>query len=281
MATFEKNRLFAELDETKCTLPVKYPGSHMLPIRMLEPYFPFHRHHVSVYGGSSAEILGKRKASYLETYNDLSFLAVNFFLHLRYHLDELVDRINRLPFSKYFFELAKKTLRSTKSTPLDLAEAFVLVGNQSRGNADPAAKNVSWALNYKAHKNTTKWQKLPSILTTVSERFKKVQLTNWSWEQVLEVFDSKETFFTVDPPFFPSTLASTTPLYRHIMTEKDHERLLIKLHAVKGSWILFGYDNPLYQKYLAGNKPFVMERTCNISRSSVRPVRHECAWFKY
>jgi DNA adenine methylase len=253
----------------------------MRTIPQLEPLFPPHRHHVIPFGGMLGELLGKSKPSYLETVNDINRMTVNYYLTLKYDVEGLIARLVDDPYSQAFFQAAKQLLASGRGDSLDLAEAYALVANQSRGNADPTCKSLQWSLAYTSNKTTYRWQHIAPILRAVSGRLRRVQiLDGWPWERVLEMFDSPETLFTCDPPFLPETLRSQTPMYRHRMTASDHERLLITLDGLKASWMLLGYDSKLYRHYV-GQPDIRLDQPVCISAATEKPRCEKCIWIRY
>jgi DNA adenine methylase len=227
------------------------------------------------------ELLAKSKPSYLETINDINRLTVNFYLTLKHDVEALIARLMQDPYSHWFFQRCKELLVSGQGSSLDLAEAYALVANQSRGNADPTCKNLQWSLSYKVNKISHRWEHIDHILRVVSQRLRTVQiLDGWPWERVLKEFDSADTFFSCDPPYLPETLRSQTPMYRHMMTATDHERLLIALHGLKASWMLFGYESELYRHYL-GEPDLRLDQPICISPAISKPRCEKCIWIRY
>jgi len=64
------------------------------------------------------------------------------------------------------------------------------------------------------------------------------------------------------------------------MTAADHERLLIHLHRLKASWMLFGYDCELYRHYLS-MEPLRLIQPVSISPRDTKPRREKCIWIRY
>jgi len=266
----------------RCRLPGKCAGTQARTMPIIEQLMPPHRHHVIPFGGMLGELLGKDKPSLLETVNDRNRLAVNFYMTLKYDVDALIDRLMADPYSQSFFRAAKELLASGNGSSLDLAEAYALVANQSRGNADPTTPGISWSVNYKAAKNTRRWEHIDRTLRIVSQRLRPVQILDaWPWEKVLECYGKhKDVLLTIDPPYHPDTLRSETKMYRHTMTSADHERLLIRLHQLKAAWMLFGYDNELYRHYLP-EPALRLDQPISISAAAKKPRCEKCIWVRY
>lgn len=264
----------------RCRLPGKCAGTQARTMPIVEQLLPPHRHHVVVFGCMLGELLGKDKPSLLETVNDLNRYTTNFYLTLKYDVEALIERLMGDPYSQPFFRAAKEQLARGEGSSLDLAEAYALVANQSFGNADPTVRGVSWGISYRSVKNTRRWEHIDRALRLVAHRLRCVQILDaWPWEKVLDRFDGKDVLFTVDPPYHPDTLRSQTKMYRHTMTAADHERLLIRLHELKASWMLFGYDCELYRHYLP--EPLRLDQPVSISSAKKKPRCEKCIWVRY
>ena len=68
-------------------------------------------------------------------------------------------------------------------------------------------------------------------------------------EQVMTKVDSPDTLHYVDPPYMAST-RTRGKVYRHEMTNDQHNELLKFLQGLEGSVVLSGYANELYDSAL-------------------------------
>lgn len=65
-------------------------------------------------------------------------------------------------------------------------------------------------------------------------------------------------------------------VYRHEMEEADHIALLEALKGVRGSVVLSGYSNPLYQEHLSPWVRVAKDAQAQSNKGSVDRV--ECLW---
>lgn len=63
-------------------------------------------------------------------------------------------------------------------------------------------------------------------------------------------YNHNNVLLYVDPPYVLGT--RTGKIYKHEMTDEDHEQLLKLLLQHSGTVMLSGYDNELYNDYLNG-----------------------------
>ena len=71
-----------------------------------------------------------------------------------------------------------------------------------------------------------------------------MQIENRDALKVIKLWDTKDTFFYCDPPYFNSAMGH----YKGY-TEQDFENLLKVLSEIKGKFILSSYPSELIEKY--------------------------------
>jgi len=249
-------------------------------LREAVPLYPKHNHHVVVFGGTGAELLHS-PISPIETLNDLNGDIVNAFRVARHSMlgPRLRAKLATTAYSRLEFEEALYIIGSGLRDPLWRAWAVLIVGNQARAGIDPTIANVHhWGYGITTPA-TNGWPKLPDTLEALMQRVKKVQLTNWPWEDVLDRFDAPGTFFTIDPPYPFYVRASYKAQYKHEMTDVDHERLLLRLRRLVGKAMIFCYDNPVYRELLADWRCVKVRTRC--MSSPIKGSRTECIWVNY
>lgn len=228
-------------------LPGNYPGSNAILMSRVWPYLPPHDHFVSVFGGIGGEICAKPRYEE-ETLNELNADNINFFRVLRDHTDKLIDRLKWVLYSEVMFNEEVGLLQSGQGDSLRRAVAWAVVANQSRGYKDPTAPGKhTWLLSIKTNSNTRRWANLDKRLRKVADRFRNVQLRNQDWRQCIEETDDIGTLLSVAPPFIRP---ASHKMYKHSMTELEHETMLRRLRAVKGMAVVMTYPHPMYDGIL-------------------------------
>ncbi len=111
-------------------------------------------------------------------------------------------------------------------------------------------------------------------IRTEPERLRQVQIENRPALEVMERFDSGNVFMYLDPPYVLDT--RTRKQYLYEMTDADHENLLEFVLSSKAKIMISGYENGLYQKYLAGWKKVSFS-----AKSAYGAKRTEVIWMNY
>ena len=230
-----------------------YPGGKFRLMRQYLRLFPPHEHFVDVFGGGAAAILGKPR-SRVETFNDLNSAIINVFRVLRdERLDELKHMCRYTPNrSRRMFEEAREIIRDKDADPVRAAWAFLYIASASNGSRNPSVSgSAEYGLVQAPISTITQWENTERKLEMVCRRFKRVRLTNWSWERCLDLLNTPDTLFFLDPSYYPPP-NSHCKLYLHVMSVADHKKMLSRLNEIEGKALLCGYSHPDYERALRG-----------------------------
>jgi DNA adenine methylase len=262
-------------------LPINYPGSKATLMRKIVPLIPDHAHYISVFGGSAADILYKPRSA-LETYNDLNNDLVNMYDVIRDERSRrtLLRMLAVTPYSRHVYETCKDIICTNTTDHVERAWAYIVVSNQGRvGHEAHCSWKSDWSYR-RLRKPMKRWPRLLEVVERVAQRFATVQIECREWEDVLRRYDGDGALFYLDPPYVKST-RSTDRIYRHEMSDSDHERLLITLLGLKGKVILSGYSHALYEAYLGDWRRQAYRVQCMLSTRPKRPERTEVLWMNF
>jgi DNA adenine methylase len=263
-------------------LAFRYPGSKATLMRRgLRRLIPPHEHFVDVFGGTGAVLMNKPRSP-VETFNDLNGDLCNVFTVLQN--DAKRQRLCRLlgytPHSRRMFERCLDLLLRGAGDTVTRAWAYLVVANQARAGLDPTIVLPSaWGYRLKSGRRD-RWPLLPQFLEQVGRRFRDVQIENSSWESILRRYDGTEVLMVLDPPY-PVSVRTSKTLYKHEMTQEDHERLLWAVRRLRALAIVCSYDNALYRRQLAGWRRVRFETFCMISPLATKPPRTETVWMNF
>ena len=273
--------------------PIAWLGGKGRMVTKLLPLIPPHKIYVEPFGGG-ASLLVAREPSAVEVYNDLNSGLVNFFRVLRNK--KQFEKFHRLaaltPFSREEHDLCKATWAGEKD-PVERAHRFFVVARMSFGGIF----DNSWG--YTVHSSSRgmagavgRWLGAVERLPEVSTRLLRVQVEHADAFEVIERYDTPETFFYLDPPYVLSTRKSGG--YEHELDDSQHRRLVELLLRVEGKVLLSGYSNRLYTELEArgwGRRDF--ETVCSASgrtrlngllgtgAAKAKQQRVETVWFNY
>lgn len=235
---------------------IRYHGGKYLLAKWIVAQFPEHRLYVEPYGGGGSVLFRKPRA-YMEVYNDLDTELVNLFAVVRDHGDLLREKLSLTPYSRVEFE---KSYEKTEC-PIELARRTVVKsfmgfgGSAIHATSARAAGFRNSATNGKSTRTSVamEWRSYPNELEKIIERLRGVLIENREAKKVMLSYDSPETLHYVDPPYVPSTRTSCHG-YKHEMSLQDHQELADFLFNLKGTVVLSGYENDLYDQRLIGWK---------------------------
>jgi len=226
--------------------------------------------------GGAGWVLFKKQPSKVEVYNDLNKDLVNLFRQIRDNYDRLSWMLYWTLHSRdMYYESLKKLKNRDFKDDIERAYHTAVVYTQCfRGKA-----GAGWAYHVK---RVTSSRAFLNRLPSIRERLSNVQIECRDFQEVIETYDSENTLFYIDPPYFGKEKE-----YPVEFTEKDHIRLYETLKEVKGKWLLSYYPHPkileLYKDYVIHERQTVIHSkgiTKN-SRSKERPKVKEILIMNY
>jgi DNA adenine methylase len=165
----------------------------------------------------------------VEIYNDINKDVVNLLLCLKEHTLELISELSMMPYSRWLYEQLIGVLDEPFEVPNVERAAKYFFLNQStfsgirRPSLGDWSHSTTRALGMKHGFNN---------LLLCAQRLFNVQIENRSYEYALEHYDSPDTFFYVDPPYYETDNVFVD------FTLEQHEELRNRLAKLQGSWLL-------------------------------------------
>lgn len=227
--------------------PFIYFGGKSILASRIAALLPAHGHYVEPYCGSLAVLLEKR-ASGMETINDLDGAVVAFWRVLRDQPAELARMCALTPHSLAEFDGAEDV-----DAPCgDLEQARRVWVRLTQGRTG-TLRSTGWRHFVEpggsAHGMPEYLSAYVGRMHDAAERLHHVSLENRPALELIEWYGrSPNVLLYVDPPYLRSTRSSGA--YRHEMTEDDHRDLAKALQQVKASVVLSGYPSDLYDREL-------------------------------
>lgn len=207
---------------------------------------PSHKVYVEPFGGAAHVIAQKSRINH-EVYNDIDGIVVNFILQAIERKEDLIERLEALPYSRELYERWKK--EELPRDPFEKAVRFFYLNRSgiSRGNANEVS-NTGWRHSTKSGQNPAMgYLNACKLIDVFSERMRGVMIENQDFRTIIQKYDSEEVLFYVDPPY-----VGREKYYAGGFTEKDHIELAELLNKVKGKVILSYYEDPLIDRLYEG-----------------------------
>lgn len=228
---------------------LKWPGAKWTEqvIGPIVENMPPHRCYVSLFFGSGGDLFNKAPAA-CEVVNDLDDDVVNFFEVLRETPTELAEVVSLTPWSRREWELAKR--RDDEPSKLERARRFIARMNQSHGQRPGC---TGWRHDGPARSSsfTLQWHALPERIASAAERLRKVQIECRPALDILRRYAGADVLVFADPPYLAEVRKGRKIYRKEMMSEGEHEDLLVGLRAHPGMVSLTHYRCPLYDELLS------------------------------
>lgn len=246
--------------------PLEWHGGKYCLASKIIDLMPKHLHYVEPHGGRLAILLNKdpfdprhqwgtknHEQGISEVVNDIYGPLQNFWDVLK---DEaafvaLQRILDAMPFSEVDFEWAADRLYPLTDPDPEAAAAFFVRCRQSRaGNFKGFATLSRTRTRRNRNEQSSAWLNAIEGLKNVHARLRGVVILCRDALGVIRQQDGAETLHYLDPPYLPSTRTSIDA-YEHEMSEEDHRQMLETIVECKGSVMLSGYHNKLYDSFLS------------------------------
>ncbi|WP_144900875.1 DNA adenine methylase [Halobellus captivus] len=178
-----------------------YPGGKSRFASWILEQVPEHRCFVEVFGGAAGVLANKEPGtSTVEVYNDRDGDLVQFFEVLRDRCEELVEWLDRVPYSRELHEeWAHKFFNGYRpADEIKRAGQFFYLRYSQWGSK--YSKQAGFGTSKVSSRALTYSNKIDR-LDEFAERFAEVVIENLDWADLFEKYDSDETVFYCDPPY--------------------------------------------------------------------------------
>lgn len=198
----------------KSNSPFRYPGGKFYARRLILDLLPAHQIYCEPFAGGASIFFAKREAS-LSILNDLDAEVINTMLHIRDHVEELIDLLDGVEATK----TAHAFYKNEYAPGNDLERAFRWYYlNRTSYSGIMRRENCYWGFGEKYSMRPENWG--PHLRTT-SDKLQSAELRSEDFETTIETLPD-DCFLFVDPPYYD---ADQQKFYNCTFTRKDHERL--------------------------------------------------------
>jgi DNA adenine methylase len=249
---------------------IKYfGGKSFLARRIIEHLADCHTY-VEPFAGGLNVLINKCKSSQ-EIVGDLNTELIHLYQIIQTQSSTLLDQLKTIPYTEEVFLAAKNA--SPSENPITRALNFLIKHRMSRSGMGRDFSRFS------DEGDEDSWNFLAEDLTYTAHRLKDVQFYNEPALHLIDRFDSPDTCFYLDPPYYPTTRESPK-VYQHEMTQFQHLLLLKRILKCQGHVVISGYDNPVYARELAGWERYSFSIANHSGQTSVKSKRVEVIWVK-
>ena len=205
--------------------------------------------YVEVFGGAGWVLFAKDRHAANEVYNDINSNLTNLFKCVKYHAEELQKELDFTINSRELFQEYISQINSKGLTDIQRAARYFYLIKLSYG---------SNTRSFGAIKKDV--EKMKSYLQDIQERLKNVVIENKSFEEMIKQYDSKETLFYLDPPYF-----NAEKHYVSEFTQEHHMKLSEMLKNIEGKFILSYNDDEYIRNVYKDFNIIEIERNNNLT----------------
>jgi len=238
---------------------IPYVGGKQSMVAELTARMPQHSVYVEVFGGAASFLLNKPRSGQ-EVYNDIDREMVNMLMQIRDHPLALKHAVSTIPYSRELYEKWRREYRDDKVPKDDIERAARFMYIMCTSWAGGFYKGWRFAIEANEERRLRGHVEL---VPKISERLHNVTFDCLDFERCIKNWDSPDTFFFLDPPYFE------TPenYYRHTMTPEQHEKLAELLKHVEGKWLVTYAYHPRIREVYKNFETQLVNRTISMADS--------------
>jgi DNA adenine methylase len=233
-------------------------GKKLLRKTICEAFPPPERfnRYIEVFGGMAWVLLNKQKHADMEVYNDADGEIVNLMKCVKYHLPELTRELEGFLNSREMFTDAISQLGCKGLTDIQKAARYFVkmrlsFGTEGRTFSCKVA-NIKGAIDK---------------MSAVRERLSRVVIEKKDFDDLIKVYDRKDTLFYCDPPYY-----KTEGYYDIPFGKADHVKLRDRLSGIKGLFLLSYNDDKFVRELYKNFNIHGVTRANNLSNGTYKEV---------
>jgi DNA adenine methylase len=212
--------------------PLAYVGGKRAVANQIIAILPKHRTYAEIFAGGAQVFFAKQSAP-VEVLNDLDGELIGFYRVVQRHYEELIRYMRFTIVSRRYYELLKAT---NPETLTDVQRAARFLYLQKTSYAGRVTKqNFRTGIVQPPGLNP---ERLPELIEETHHRLARVLLECLPYEKVLAKYDSAETCFFADPPYFG------VKHYKFNFDPGDFLLLAERLGKIEGKFVLTLNDVP-------------------------------------
>lgn len=238
------------------TKPIlRWPGGKRRLLKHLLPLVPGDAVcYCEVFAGSAALLLAKERHS-TEVVNDLNGDIVALMRNAHFHLPALIEEMR-------WFVASRQDFQDFKAQPglteIQRAARFLLRNRVSFGGGGASfgvAKTKGGGVGFDR-------DDVGERLEGIRRRLNKVVVENLPYERCLQNYDSRDSFFFLDPPYVGGDIKAYSP-----WKQEDMVTLRTRLDRLQGRWLLTVNDSPDNRKLFSDCRVQpVVTRNCRANK---------------
>lgn len=247
------------------------------------PAVESYNHYVEPFCGSAVVFLNK-KASPIETINDIDGRIMNFFRVLREQPEKLISLLELTPYNRNEFDYAYE---QSEDVVEDARRFFVrvMMCYGGGGNGVDSRRVNSFRMQMKESRRgvsleVSKYFSKVARLEETVERLKMAQHQNIDALKLIEACNDAGTFIYCDSPYIHESRTGKND-YNHELSDGDHRVLAALLHKHEGLVAVSGYKSKLMDELYGDWTAIPGPKKCTNLGKSYDPGKREYLYTNY
>jgi DNA adenine methylase len=240
--------------------PITYYGGKQKLAKVILSLIPEHICYVEPFFGGGAIFFAK-EPSQAECINDINGFVINFYKVLKQNYNELKKMLDITLDSRQQYNEARNIYDNPNEyNDIEKAWAFWVLSQLSYCSS----LLKGWGFERKTNNKVLSIKnKIDNFIEIYSDRLRLTQIECNDAIKVINNFDSEDTFFYLDPPYYNADMGP----YKGY-TIDDYKILLETIMGIKGKFLLSSYPSQILEEYKTINKWNQLEINKNLDMSS-------------
>lgn len=211
---------------------IPWVGGKSRLLKHLLPLIPEHKTYVEPFGGGAAMLFAKEPTK-VEVLNDINGELINLYRVVQNHLEEFIRQFKYALTSRLVFQWETMKSPETLTDIQRAARFFYLQKNAFGGKVKSPTFGVS-----KVSPPRFNILRIEELLSNAHLRLARVLIENIEWQLCISKYDSEESFFFCDPPYWK------TEGYGVDFSWQNYEALRSQLTTIEGKMLITLNNHP-------------------------------------
>lgn len=242
--------------------PLAWVGGKSKLTATIIPLIPQHKCYAEVFAGA-AWVLFRKPESHVEVINDINSDLITLYRVIQNHLEEFVRYFKWQLVSREEFARLQQVPAETLTDIQRAARFYYLVKNAF--GAKIVGQCFGVASTSKPRLNLLR---LEEDLSEAHLRLSRVQIENLPYDNLITRYDSKDTFFYVDPPYWDCE----NDYGKGLFTKEDFTLLRDTLANCQGKWLVSINNMPQIRELFKGYEITEVKTSYSINMGNSKPV---------
>ena len=218
--------------------PIKCLGGKSLLANKIISVIPKHETYVEPFFGAGQVFFRKPKSKF-EVINDIHGELMNFFLMCKEQRQELINSFEYILTSRDYYNMLRKQNVSKLNKIQKAHRFYYMIRASFGGNFDSAFGTGA------KHLNGFQWDMIKPHIDFTHERLINVIVESTDYKKIFEIYDYKDAFFFVDPPYLGTRQDGYGVTFEH----KDFKHLNKILENIKGKFLMTHNDDKIIRNF--------------------------------